>query len=109
MKAEIKIIQDYFLNKIYNCDFEIVSADEHRVEILIDREFTYHLWIANGFECFRISNEFMREPIVTIKSINSKMGKAWTFVNKYIKETKEPKARAEKVALIEKLTKELNQ
>ena len=109
MKAEIKIIQDYFLNKIYNCEFEIVSADEHRVEILIDNEFTYHLWTCNGASDFRVSNEFMREPVVTIKSINDKMFKAWTFVNKYIKEVAEPKARAKKVALIEKLTKELNE
>ena len=106
MKTKIKEIQDYFLNKIYNCEFKIAEKTEHKAIIVIDEEYRFVVWIANGVDWFRTyegEESFMRLDLNMIKS-----EKPYNYINDYGKPT-ESEIRAEKVALIEKLTKELNE
>ena len=47
MQKQIKEIQDYFKQKILNNEFEIKEIRPHVMEILVDREYRFSLWISN--------------------------------------------------------------
>ena len=48
MKDQIKQVHDYFRDKIVNGDYEIIKLEQHTADILIDGEYKFTLWIANG-------------------------------------------------------------
>jgi len=47
MKEQIKQVQDYFKNKMLSNDFEITEIEEYRIELLIDHEYNFTIWIGN--------------------------------------------------------------
>ena len=48
MEAKIKEVQDYFKNKIFSNDFEVVEIDKYTMQILIDSKYNFRIWISNG-------------------------------------------------------------
>jgi hypothetical protein len=47
MKEKIKEINDYFVNKLVNGEYTILSADQFTVTVLIDT-YRFDVWVANG-------------------------------------------------------------
>jgi hypothetical protein len=76
MKTKIKEVQDYFAQKIYNCDFKIIKSDENFVEILIDDKFNFSIWkiyceTYNGVGgCFMELNLDKEKTLKSIKWVN---------------------------------------
>ena len=55
IKAKLKELNDYFVNKIVSGEYEITERVDQFYKILIDGQFVFLLWIANGpshFGCF---------------------------------------------------------
>jgi hypothetical protein len=102
MKTKIKEIQDYFAQKIYDCDFEIVNHDTITTTIIIDDLFTFELWKNRVGVYEGSSNTFM-----IIDMEEDKSEKYIRFINTYGVPTKE-EVKAEKLEQYNKLKKELN-
>ena len=47
MKTKIKEVQDYFKNKMLSSEFTITSVEEYTIELLIDNEYKFIIWIGN--------------------------------------------------------------
>lgn len=47
MKKQIKKVQDYFKSKILSNDFEILNVEEYTLELMIDSEYKFIIWIGN--------------------------------------------------------------
>jgi hypothetical protein len=47
MKEQIKKVQDYFKSKMLSGDFDIMNIDEYKLELIIDNEYKFFLWIGN--------------------------------------------------------------
>ena len=48
MEKQIKEVQDYFIKKILNNEFEIVNSTSFEIAILIDEIYEFKIWMANG-------------------------------------------------------------
>ena len=83
MKAEIKIIQDYFLNKIYNCEFEIcyiyhLSPDIAKIKI--DDNYVFYLWLCNGNE--GLETYVDKESFIKLSFDSSKSNNVYEYLKK---------------------------
>jgi len=47
MKNQIKKVQDYFKNKLLSSQFEIIKVEQYTMELLIDSEYKFTIWISN--------------------------------------------------------------
>jgi len=47
MKTKIKEVQDYFKSKMLSNDFAITNVEEYTIELLIDNEYKFIIWIGN--------------------------------------------------------------
>lgn len=47
MKNKIKEVHDYFKNKVISGDYEVINNKYHTMQILIDSEYPFSLWMAN--------------------------------------------------------------
>ena len=47
MKKQIKEVQDYFKSKMLSSDFVITAVDEFILELIIDNEYKFFIWIGN--------------------------------------------------------------
>lgn len=108
MKKKIKEVQNYFKSKIIDGDFEIKKISEHTLIILIDSEYEFTMWIANGvnwYEDYRNTAEscFIHLP----KFTQAERKKAWSKVYKQINSFKSNVLLAEKRKQLAKLKKEL--
>ena len=54
METIIKQVQDYFISKILNSDFEIIKFCEHHLTIKIDNSYEFVIWMS--------STAMFREP-----------------------------------------------
>jgi len=64
MKKQIKKVNDYFKSKMLSKDFEIIKVDEYIMEILIDNEYKFVIWIGNlhipeSRKCYSSALSFM--------------------------------------------------
>ena len=48
MKNKIKEVQDYFRSKIVMKAYDIKSIDKHLLKVVVDGEYNFSIWIANG-------------------------------------------------------------
>ena len=110
MKDQIKQVQEYFKNKIIEGDFEIKEIEEHTISLVIDGEYYFKMWIANGKDHYRqYYNSFeVRENFIYLPKFNQKdMHKAFSKVRKPIKSYLDGKLLQEKKQAIKKLQEEL--
>ncbi len=49
MKAKIKEIQQYFKNKLLAGEFEVKKINEYYVDVVIDGEYPFVIWVGNMF------------------------------------------------------------
>lgn len=105
MKTKIKEVQDYFAQKIYNCEFEVIETSHPTVKIKVEG-YLFELWVSvsNGIECFATYDH--GENFIGLNLKEEKSTKVFDFLVNHGKPTTEEE-KAEKVALIAKLTKEL--
>lgn len=47
MKEQIKQVQDYFKSKLLTKDFEIKKIEAYTMQIIIDGQFAFNIWIGN--------------------------------------------------------------
>lgn len=47
MKTKIKEVQDYFKGKMLSGEFTIIGVEEYTIELLIDDEYKFIIWIGN--------------------------------------------------------------
>ncbi|KKL79997.1 hypothetical protein LCGC14_2009230 [marine sediment metagenome] len=47
MKKKIKEIQDYFIAKMLANDFRVIKMSEYTMNILIDDEYSFYIWLSN--------------------------------------------------------------
>ena len=47
MKTKIKEVNDYFKSKMLSKDFSIIKVDYYTMEILIDNEYKFVIWIGS--------------------------------------------------------------
>lgn len=64
MRTKIKEVNDYFKGKILSKDFSIVKVEEYIMEILIDNEYKFVIWIGNinipeSRKCYSSALSFM--------------------------------------------------
>jgi hypothetical protein len=63
MKNKIKEVHDYFKTLIINGQYEVVKNEYHTMEISINGEYIFTLWMANksdGFELYKGALNFMQ-------------------------------------------------
>jgi len=66
MDSQIKEVQDYFINKIIERDYNIVDSDGYTVTISIDKKYYFEIWISNGANNIRTyNNSFMQLDFIT--------------------------------------------
>jgi hypothetical protein len=64
MKTKIKEVNDYFKNKMLLKEFNILKVNEYTMEILIDNEYNFIIWIGNlnipeSIKCYDLALSFM--------------------------------------------------
>jgi len=62
MESTIKKLNDYFVNKLMNKDFELTKITERLATVSIDSKYVFNFWIANtyhAFECYEYGKNFM--------------------------------------------------
>ena len=47
---KIKEVNDYFVNKLVNKDYEIQITDKHSVTLSIDDLYVFTIWLSNGYK-----------------------------------------------------------
>lgn len=50
IEQKIKEVNDYFVNKLVNKDYEIQITDKYSVTVMIDGKYTFSIWISNGYK-----------------------------------------------------------
>jgi hypothetical protein len=94
MKKQITTIQKYFKDKLLSGEYEIsILNSEHVIELTIDNEFKFTIWISNsGFEQyissyfnFIVLQEFTKEEVLTARI---KLDPRLKKLEEEIKETK---------------------
>lgn len=53
IEKKVSSLNEMFVAKIINGEYEIVEADEYAVAILIGDKYKFSLWIANSWDSFR--------------------------------------------------------
>jgi len=105
IQAQLKVLNDYFVGKICNGDYEITKRDKHTYNILIDGTFNFCLWVANADYAFRTYSDFQDDANLMRLNFTQKQ-KAWTKIKadkkKYIDEAKEREEREMLAKLQEK-------
>ena len=109
IQEKINEVENYFIQKVINGDYQFIKADEHNAEIKVDDKYLIKLWIANGvnnldFYCDWVDSESILKP--KLKTMSQKQ-KAWTKINEHVKEYQRTKLKKEKQKQIDKLTAEL--
>jgi hypothetical protein len=68
MKNKIKEVQDYLKGKILTGDFKTLSSADNVVDIIIDGEFKFSLWVNEGysFEQWTTRNNAMYLGVFTL-------------------------------------------
>lgn len=64
MKEQIKKVNDYFKSKMLSKDFDIIKVEEYIMEILIDNDYNFVIWIGNlhipeSRKCYSSALSFM--------------------------------------------------
>jgi len=62
METQIKQVNDYFVQKLMNQDFELTYITSALATVLIDAKYQFTFWIANSkndFECYKMEVNFM--------------------------------------------------
>ena len=105
---KIKEIQDYFINKVKNGDYEIIKIGEHTTHIKIDGLYEFTMWTCNG----KSSYDFYDNSFLSITNCNISMkgltSRGWTHMKKHLNGEIAKKARREKMKEFNRLKKELN-
>lgn len=109
MKAKIKEVQDYFINKILSGEFIITEVNKHTLSLLVDNTYKFEIWIANdpenrktyetGLESYFISLEFSEEQSIELDKI----------LQPHIQEWREKVDLAEKRKQLQRLKEELGE
>lgn len=51
IEQKIAEVQQYFINKLVEADFEIEDGDQFSLKVLVDGKYKFNIWIANGVDC----------------------------------------------------------
>ena len=54
VKAKLKELNDYFVNKLVNADYVIKVIETHTITVIVDEEYLFRLWTANGTESLQL-------------------------------------------------------
>jgi hypothetical protein len=56
MKNKIKEVQNYFSDKLARGLYKVEEISEHTIKVIVDKEYHFALWVANGESAFSIWN-----------------------------------------------------
>ena len=62
METQIKQVNDYFVNKLLDKDFELIEVETYWAIVKIDDVYEFTLWIGNAsqnFSCYEYKLNFM--------------------------------------------------
>ncbi len=109
MKAKIKEVQDYFINKILSGEFITTEVKKYTLSLLVDNTYRFEIWIANepksrktyeiGGEPYFISLEFSEEQSIELDKI----------LQPHIQEWREKVDLVEKRKQLQRLKEELGE
>lgn len=106
MKEKIKEIQDYFIAKILANEFEVTKIGEHVLELIVDGEYKFAIWIANSPDNRRPYHASY-EYFIQLKFNQKQALKCHSILKKRIDDYRNITLRKEKEILFLKLKKEL--
>jgi hypothetical protein len=108
MKEKIIEVQNYFKNRIINGEYEFLKCDEFKAVISVDG-FIFNLWIANGLVGFKFWEITSDEYFMRLPEMNeNERIMAWISIEPLVIYHRYSVLRAEKLAKLESLKKELN-
>ena len=107
MKKQIREVQDYFVNKMFENHMCITEIGEHTLNVTIDEEYTFKLWICMGAEGVKtwngVGGNFMELPINKTQS-----KKLWKVLNPIIKKHHDTVLKRQKMKEYNRIKKEYN-
>ena len=110
MEDKIKEVQEYFVTKMINGDFEFVSYDEYCVSIIIDGKYSFELWIANKVSYLHLSNaDSMKPNFMQLELKENQSNFIWEHLMPHIDQYNRTVVRTKKLKQIEELKKEVDE
>lgn len=77
MKSKIKQVETYFRDCLVNGHFKVVSRDDYILTVLIDDEYEFALWVANGEGGLDFFNEFGSGSYMRFKLTEQEKNLLW--------------------------------
>lgn len=112
IKEKIKEVEDYFKDKISNGDFEIKGCSEFTVQILIDNQYSFNLWVANdpktGFNFYYHTSDEEKGITFSFNTEKERL-KAWRKVKPLVEGYRNSVLKVKKEKELKRLQKEIEQ
>ncbi len=108
MKKTIEKVQQYFVQKIMNEEYDIVEVDKYFVGIVIDEIYSFRLWTGDSANWRWLTTWGNDETFMQLSFTEHQQETLHLFFTDLQKSTLEDVVRAAKLAKFEELKKELN-
>lgn len=97
MKRKIQEVQEYFKNKILTGNFTVLSVKEYALEIKIDGEYLFTIWVGNEETCQQHDVDYYTNFISIPKFSAKEIAKCWEIFEPLVKEARAEQLRLEKL------------
>jgi len=108
MKTKIKEVQEYFKQKLLSKEFEIINIDEYILELKIDLEYTFFIWIGNPTILGSKKIHHSRLSFINIELTDEDSIRLNEIISPVVNEFRREKLLAQKIKELEELKKEFN-
>ena len=101
MKKKIKEIQNYFADKLARGLYKVEEISEHTIKVIVDNEYHFALWVANGensFDCWNVQTNFMPVHFTTDQKVSG-----YKHAHKHQKGWEDTELRDKELAQLETL------
>ena len=107
IEEKIKEVENYFIDKVVNGDYEFIGCNEHVAEIVIDKKYLFELWIANGAEHFKFYGQIIPGKKDLCFRNAKQRNTARKIMMEIVKNHRKKVVKVEKEQQIKKLKREL--
>jgi hypothetical protein len=108
IENKIKEIQDYFIEKVKNGEYEVVKIGPHTATIRIDDKYEFDMWICNGKESYDFYSANIFSSRTFIMTMKGHKSRGWSHMKTHLLKVDREKERQEKLKEFNRLKKELN-
>jgi len=105
MKKKIQEVHDYFRNKIAAGKYEVKEVDEYTIRIIVDKIYTFNIWIANGRDYIIMYDG--KENYMEVQFEKIDQNAIWKRIQKIKSKHYEDVVKVQKLKQFESLKKEL--